>query len=122
MGAPVSAQPEAPQLSFRPADPNIIYDLAIKDGTVVDPSQALHAPRDIAIKNGQIAALVLRGTPLRSTQTIDAAGTIVTPGLVDLHCHYYHQVSGIGLPADEMMQGLHGHKPPQAIVFRMSAN
>jgi len=33
----------------------------------------------------------------------DAAGAIVTPGLIDLHCHYYHQVSGIGLPADEMM-------------------
>ncbi len=103
MAAPVSAQPEPPQLSFRPDDPNIVYDLAINGGTVVDPSQALHAPRDIAIKNGQIAALVPRGTPLRSAQTIDAAGNIVTPGLVDLHSHYYHQVSGIGLPADEMM-------------------
>ena len=39
----------------------------------------------------------------RAAQVIDATGNLVTPGLVDLHCHYYHQVSRIGLPADEMM-------------------
>jgi dihydroorotase len=59
--------------------------------------------RDVAIKNGQIAALLGRGAAVKSLQSIDAAGKIVTPGLVDMHAHYYHQVSGIGLPADEMM-------------------
>lgn len=101
--AAAPAKTDAPQLSFDPRDPNITYDLVVKNGTVVDPSQKLHAPRDVAVKNGQIAALLAPGTTVKTAQTIDAAGNIVTPGLVDMHCHYYHQVSGIGLPADEMM-------------------
>ena len=95
--------PASSQLSFDPHDPNIVYDLVVTGGTVLDPSQKLDAKRDIAIKNGQIAALLAPGTTVKSAQTIDASGNLVTPGLVDMHCHYYHQVSGIGLPADEMM-------------------
>jgi dihydroorotase len=90
-------------LAFDATDPNLKFDLLVTGGTVVDPSQKMHARRDVAIKNGQIAALAEGIAPGRATQVFDAAGAIVTPGLVDLHCHYYHQVSGIGLPADEMM-------------------
>src|SRR5260370_6797608 len=90
-------------LAFDPTDPNLKFDLLVAGGTVVDPSQKLHARRDVAIKNGQIAAVGESIAAARATQVFDAAGAIVTPGLVDLHCHYYHQVSGIGLPADEMM-------------------
>ncbi|GAC1538496.1 MAG: hypothetical protein NVS2B17_12480 [Candidatus Velthaea sp.] len=90
-------------LAFNPNDPNIVYDLIVKSGTVVDPGQKLHAARDVAVKNGQIAALLAPGNTAKSVQTIDAAGNIVTPGLIDMHSHYYHQVSGLGLPADEMM-------------------
>src|SRR5205814_1058041 len=61
------------------------------------------SPPDVAIKNGQIAAVVESIPKARAAQVIDATGNLVTPGLVDLHCHYYHQVSRIGLPADEMM-------------------
>jgi dihydroorotase len=90
-------------LSFNPADPNLKYDLLVFGGTVVDPSQRIHARRDVAIKNGQIAAIAESIPASRAAQTIDASGLIVSPGFVDLHCHYFHQVSGIGLPADEMM-------------------
>lgn len=97
------AEAAQPQLTFRPDDPNIVYDLIVKNGIAIDPAQRLHASRDVAMKNGQIAALLMPGMLAKSVQSIDAAGALVTPGLVDLHCHYYHQVSGIGLPADEMM-------------------
>ena len=90
-------------LAFDPKDPNVKFDLLVSGGTVVDPSQKLHARRDVGIKNGQIAAVAETIQAARAAQTFDATGTIVTPGLIDLHCHYYHQVSGIGLPADEMM-------------------
>lgn len=100
--AATPARPPIP-LAFDPNDPAIVYDLLIKNGTVVDPSQRLHAPRDLVVKNGQIAGLIAPGTPVKTLQTIDAAANIVTPGLIDLHSHYYHQVSGIGLPADEFM-------------------
>ena len=102
VAAPASQTP-ASQLAFDAHDPNLTYDLVIKNGIVIDPSQKLHAARDVAIKNGQIAALVARGTTLKSTQSYDADGNLVTPGLIDMHSHYYHQVSGLGLPADEMM-------------------
>lgn len=39
----------------------------------------------------------------RALQRYDAAGRLVTPGLVDLHTHYGPLVSGIGLPADELV-------------------
>jgi len=98
-----TAAKAASPLAFDPHAPNIVYDLVVTGATVVDPSQRLNAKRDIAMKNGQIAALLAPGTSVKSTQSIDAAGNIATPGLIDMHCHYYHQVSGIGLPADEMM-------------------
>ncbi|GAC1348857.1 MAG: amidohydrolase/deacetylase family metallohydrolase [Vulcanimicrobiaceae bacterium] len=92
-----------PALAFDARDPHITYDLLVTGGDVIDPAQRLNGKRDVAIKNGQIAALLAPGTAVKTAQTIDASGRIVTPGLVDMHCHYYHQVSGIGLPADEMM-------------------
>ena len=90
-------------LAFDPKDPNLKYDLLVAGGTVIDPGQKLHARRDVAIKNGQIAAVEESIPKARAAQVVDASGNLVTPGLVDLHCHYYHQVSRIGLPADEMM-------------------
>ncbi len=98
-----NAAKSAPPLAFDPHDPALVYDLVVTGGTVVDPSQRLNAKRDIAIKNGQIASLLAPGTSVKTAQSVDAGGNIATPGLVDMHCHYYHQVSGIGLPADEMM-------------------
>ena len=52
-----AAGPSGLPLAFDPKDPNLKYDLLVAGGTVIDPSQRLHARRDVAIKNGQIAAL-----------------------------------------------------------------
>jgi len=40
----------------------------------------------------------------RASKTVDAAGKLVTPGLIDLHCHVYPYGSAIGIPADELVQ------------------
>ena len=98
-----AAGPSGLPLTFDPKDPNLKYDLLVAGGTVIDPSQRLHARRDVAIKNGQIAALSESLPHGRAAQVYEASGNLVTPGLVDLHCHYFHQVSRIGLPADEMV-------------------
>ncbi|MDX2115916.1 MAG: dihydroorotase [Planctomycetota bacterium] len=59
----------------------------IKGGTVVDPSQGLHARRDVLISQGRIDAIADAISPQRSARVIDASGLIVAPGFVELHCH-----------------------------------
>lgn len=78
------------------------FDLIIKGGEVLDPSQNLRARRDIGIKNALIAGLEADIPLDRGAQMIDAKGKLVTPGLVDLHAHVYPQGSAIGLPVDEI--------------------
>src|SRR5687768_9219228 len=65
------------------------YDLILKGGTVVDPKNNLNAVRDVAIKDGKIAAVAANLDPAKATKTIDVAGLQVTPGLIDIHAHVY---------------------------------
>ena len=87
---------------FDPKDPALKYDLVIANGDVLDPSQKLRGRRDIGIKHGQIAAIESSIAAARAVQRVDAAGKLVTPGLVDLHTHLVPHL-GIGLPADELV-------------------
>src|SRR3981189_665141 len=84
--------------------PNDKFDLVIKGGDVLDPSQSLRGKRDIGIRWGMIEAIEPEIPPARASKTIDAAGKLVTPGLIDLHCHVYPYGSAIGIPADELVQ------------------
>ena len=62
------------------------YDLIIKGGRVIDPSAGLDAVRDVAISGGRIAAIDAN-IAADATDTIDARGKIVAPGLIDIHVH-----------------------------------
>src|ERR1700760_3016376 len=84
--------------------PNDKFDLVIKGGDVLDPSQSLRGKRDIGIRWGVIEAIENEIPAARAAKTIDATGKLVTPGLVDLHCHVYPYGSAIGIPADELVQ------------------
>ncbi len=79
------------------------FDLVIKGGEVLDPSQKLRARRDIGIRNAVIAALEPEIADSRAKQQLDAKGKLVLPGLVDMHAHVYPGVSALGLPADELV-------------------
>jgi dihydroorotase len=62
------------------------YELVIKSGRVVDPASKLNAVRDVAIAGGRIVA-VKANIPAGGAQTLDAAGKLVVPGLIDIHTH-----------------------------------
>jgi dihydroorotase len=78
------------------------FDLVIKGGEVLDPSQSLRGRRDIGIRYGKIEALEPDIPAERATRMLEASGKLVTPGLVDLHSHVYPYGSAIGIPADEL--------------------
>jgi len=62
------------------------YDLVIKGGRVIDPSLRISAIRDVAIAGGRIAAVEPNITTA-ATETIDARGKLVVPGMIDVHTH-----------------------------------
>ncbi len=65
------------------------YDLLLTGGDVLDPGQQLRGRRDIAVANGAVAAVAERIDPAKARQTLDLSGKLVTPGLIDIHGHYY---------------------------------
>jgi dihydroorotase len=83
--------------------PNDKFDLVVKGGEVLDPSQNLRARRDIGIRFGAIEALESDIPADKALRVLSASGKIVTPGLIDLHAHVFPYGSGIGIPADELV-------------------
>ena len=66
------------------------YDLVLRGGTLLDPGQNIHDRRDIAFKDGRVAAVAERIDPAQAGQVVDVTGKLVTPGFIDLHGHFYH--------------------------------
>ena len=58
--------------------------LLIRGARVIDPASGRDAPGDILIEGERIAALDAAASGARANQTIEAAGLIVAPGLIDL--------------------------------------
>src|SRR5579885_1814054 len=65
------------------------YDLLLKGGHVIDGKNNLSAVRDVAIKDGKIAAVAQNIDPARALKSVNVSGLYVTPGLVDIHVHVY---------------------------------
>lgn len=64
--------------------------LLIKNGRVIDPANQLDKKCDVLIVEGKIADLGnFNGAVEKSVgRVIDAAGKLVTPGLIDMHVHF----------------------------------
>lgn len=78
------------------------YDLLIKGGRVVDPSQGLSGERDVAIANGKIAAVAADLPAARAREVFDARGKLVTPGLINAHAHLYRYGNSITVDPDQV--------------------
>ena len=69
-----------------------MFDLVIRNGTIVDGTGAAPYVGDIAISDG---VLVQVGGTVEgeAVETIDATDLVVTPGVVDIHTHYDGQAT-----------------------------
>jgi dihydroorotase len=85
-GAPFAQQPK--------------YDILVRGGTVCDPARNLKKRADLAISGDKIAAIEDSIPASAARDVIDASGSFVTPGLVDLHTHCYHGATGLGIDPD----------------------
>jgi dihydroorotase len=65
------------------------YDLLLQGGHVIDGKNHISEVRDVAIKDGKIAAVEARIDPSKALKTVDVKGLYVTPGLIDIHVHVY---------------------------------
>ena len=78
------------------------YDLVLKDGHVIDPSQKIDAIMDVAIHDGKIAAIaksIEGGNKIESV-----ANAYVVPGLIDCHAHVYWGGTSLSVNADDIAE------------------
>lgn len=64
-----------------------MFDLVIKNGTVVDGSGAKKVQTDIAITGDKISVIEKLSSDTQAKKIIDASGKIVCPGFVDINDH-----------------------------------
>lgn len=77
------------------------YDLILKGGRVLDPSQNIDMVADVAFVAGKVAA-ICPDLVSPSGEVRDVAGKIVSPGFIDLHTHVYWGGTSLGVDADQL--------------------
>ena len=65
------------------------YDLLLKGGRLIDPAFDIDGQFDVATSGGHIALVDKDISPGLARTVADVSGLVVTPGLVDLHAHFY---------------------------------
>jgi dihydroorotase len=79
-----------------------MFDLLVKNGRVVDPSQGLDRAADVAVAAGRIAAIDPEIPSDAAYRTLDASGLVVCPGLIDFHTHVFHDFTYWGIEPDSI--------------------
>lgn len=77
------------------------FDLILRGGRVIDPSQKLDAVTDVGFADGKVARIENGLQPGPTTDVRDVSGRIVTPGLIDLHTHVYWGGTSLGIDAEQ---------------------
>ena len=71
------------------------YDILLKGGTVIDPSNNIHKKMDVAVSNQFIAKVGTNINENHSRKVVDVSGLLITPGLIDLHAHFFGYFASI---------------------------
>ncbi|KKB83711.1 dihydroorotase [Devosia limi DSM 17137] len=72
------------------------FDVLLRGGHVMDERNGVDGVFDVAISGGRIAAIG-RDLPLGGARVENLAGTIVAPGLIDIHTHVYHKATSLSV-------------------------
>ena len=77
------------------------YDTILRGGRVICPASGIDGTRDVAVRDGRIAAVEETILPSSAAEVIDVSGKLVLPGMIDTHAHVYQYVTGrFGLNPD----------------------
>jgi len=63
------------------------YDILLKGGRTIDPSQGISDAGDVAVADGKICAVGRDFDISEARKSIPVNGRLVLPGLIDMHCH-----------------------------------
>ena len=78
-----------------------MFDTILAGGRVIDPSQGIDRVTDVAFAGGKVAAVGDGLTASPDTAVRNVRGSIVVPGLIDLHTHVYWGGTSLGIDAEE---------------------
>lgn len=70
-------------------NPVIQFDLLLRNGHVIDPARSWNGVADVGVRGGRIVAIGSGVEDVPSLEVIDAAGSYISPGWIDLHGHWY---------------------------------
>ncbi len=68
------------------------YSIVIKGGHVIDPKNNINEIMDIAVNGDKIVRVAKNIDSKSAAQVVNAAGLLVTPGLIDIHSHNFHGI------------------------------
>jgi dihydroorotase len=114
--APVPAHIPAPYIPppEEPVDTDVLYDIVLQNGRVLDPESGMDQVMSLGIKDGRIA--LLSSQPLTGREVVDVTGLAVAPGFIDIHAHGQNPLSYDYLARDgvtsalDLELGAHGVK------------
>jgi N-acyl-D-aspartate/D-glutamate deacylase len=81
-----------------------MFDLVLRNATVVDGTGNPSLDADVAIDGGRIAAI--GDVNAAGRETLDVSGSVVCPGFVDVHTHYDAQLLWDGTASPSVLHGV----------------
>ncbi|NII25189.1 amidohydrolase/deacetylase family metallohydrolase [Pseudoflavitalea sp. X16] len=89
------------------------YAIVIKGGHIIDPRNNINELMDIAINDSKVVAVAKNIDARQAIQVVDAKGMYVTPGLIDIHGHFFY-----GTDPDNAFSNGTRAIPPDGFTFR----
>jgi dihydroorotase len=78
-----------------------LFDLILRGGRVIDPSQGVDEVMDVGFAGGKVAKIGINLPAQSGTDVREVSGRLVTAGLIDLHTHVYWGGTSLGIDAED---------------------